>query len=631
MFRKIIPVILIPVLLISAGPVETGKSDSEITLHSRVSSQSIYTQRGVDDYEYFIVTTNALKDSWDDFIAFNTRRAMRTKIETIENINATVTGNGPAEKLRNYIRTEYENHNIVFVMLGGDDNITTANQLRPDAIPHKSYFAEFKDYGTDYIADTDMATDMYYECLDGEGGIEDLEWEVYAGRFPVDDAAELQNIIAKTIAYSENPVASVIQKTIMASEGSWSSVMPGGFEYYIEQVKGDCNKHGYQTKGIPDSWDFNELYETPNSMWTKDDIIKEINGGCNLLNWAGHSNNFLAMKLNCGTDDLDKLQNNAYFIGYLHGSYNGAYDNRIVDYNGSMNTGHYNQDCISEELVVGTPYGSVALICPSRFGGIGMRLINDSTYNNSASIRFHRFFYDALFNMKLHFCALMNAYSKWVNKDEILNTDPNTPPYFGQMDYAAFEMNLLGDPALSIWTETPKTWTNRDWSFDGKAFEMDTKSSFACIALCGENGNILATQITDESGFCKIDDKILENYFSTNPNEKLVVRIKAHNYMPFVSDPVEITTFAKTQSDLMQKIRSHGSHISIDYSVPTKGTVEIALYNAKGSCIKSLLKKEHVAGEYEIRSTNKDLPSGIYYIRFEYNNSKLSKKIAVAK
>ena len=54
---------------------------------------------------------------------------------------------------------------------------------------------------------------------------------------------------------------------------------------------------------------------------------------------------------------------------------------------------------------------------------------------------------------------MMNSFSKEVNIDYILETDIRKKPYYGQMKFCAYELTVLGDPALSVWTETPKTWT----------------------------------------------------------------------------------------------------------------------------------------------------------------------------
>ena len=61
--------------------------------------------KDADDYEYLIVTTEALGNLYGDFFEFNKRRCLRTRVGTIDYIKANYPGNDDAEKLRNYKRT----------------------------------------------------------------------------------------------------------------------------------------------------------------------------------------------------------------------------------------------------------------------------------------------------------------------------------------------------------------------------------------------------------------------------------------------------------------------------------------------------------------------------------------------
>jgi len=182
--------------------------------------------RNPGDYEYLIIASEAIKDNYGTFVEFNTRRAMRTKVTPISYIKSNMSGNDDADKVRNYIIQEYENNNIVFVLLGGDDDVNNA-----DDVPHRGMHASFYDYGTDYYDDKDVAADLYFSCLDGdwkgsnqyygEYGTEDIGWEVYASRFPADNATELTNIVNKTIKYMETPVVGEAKNALLAGEYAW--------------------------------------------------------------------------------------------------------------------------------------------------------------------------------------------------------------------------------------------------------------------------------------------------------------------------------------------------------------------------------------------------------------------------
>ncbi len=591
-----------------------------------------YTIRDADDYDYAIITTNALKNSWDSFVAFNKRRGLKSKIHAIEEINSSSSGSKPEDKLKNFLIKQYKDHKITYVMLGGDDNFGTNRKPLSTAITHKGYSAAFKDYGTDPISDKDIAADMFYETLDGQE-LKDLEWELYAARFPADNATELKRMIDKTIAYSEKPVNSALKKSVLAGEKLWANIH-GGTCYGIDcmkLLKGKSTKY-YETNCFDNSWSHTELKER-SSSWTKNRLIGLMNDGIHIVNHLGHSNNFMIMKMYKQYNDVQKLTNTAYWIGFTEGCYCGCWDNRKISFNASINTGHYNhssQDCIAEEFTVGTSKGAVAFVSNTRFGlGDNGRASREGT--DGSSIRIQRFFWDGLFDKKMHHIAVMLAYSKWINKTPILNTNVNAEPYFGQLTYCAYQVNCLGDPALSVWTSTPKTFTELPaYSIKNKVFEMDTKNPYTWVALLDKDDKIIASQQSGTDGKIKIEDLPLVDYLTKNPRADLKVNIKAHNYKPFSGD---VTAIALNRISALQNLSVVSAHnkVKINYSIPQASRVSISLFNAKGSELKSVVKGLQSGGTYSLQVKTDDLSSGIYYVRAAINNAQVTEKIMVTK
>ena len=204
-----------------------------------------FTKPRADAYQYLIVTTDALKDAYNTFIEFNTRRGLKSQVQTMQWIKSNVSGTDDADKLRTYIKDQYDNNDIIFVLLGEDDENNDAND-----VPHRGLRAEMYDYGTDYYDDKDVCADLYYSCLDGdwkgsntyygEFGSEDIGWEVYAARFAVDDATELTNMVNKTIKYSEQPVAGEVNNHLNAGEFLW-----GPPNHPVECYGKDCMVQNY--------------------------------------------------------------------------------------------------------------------------------------------------------------------------------------------------------------------------------------------------------------------------------------------------------------------------------------------------------------------------------------------------
>ncbi len=587
-----------------------------------------FSKKGADDYEYLIITTEKLKNSWDTFLAFNKRRGLRSKIVTIEHIKANVSGSSSEDKAKKYVKDQYKEHNVHFVMLGGDDNFNRNNTQTADCIPHKSYSAAFYDYGDQYIVDKDIAADMFYECLDGNM-LDDLAWEVYAARFAADNSTELNTIIQKTIKYSEDPNTSGLKKVVLAGEYLWKNV--NGGECYggdcMVYLKGRQTANNFTTEGIPTSWSFTQLFERHN-RWTSSDIVRAINNNLHMVHHLGHSNNNKIWKM--GNTEVGRCTNTSYFIGYTQGCYPGAYDNRNISFNASINSGHSKPDCIAEEFTVGSKNGAVAFISNCRFG-ITDNGVASPDGSDGGNTRLQRYFLDALFGKKLHYIAMMHAYSKEISKQAILDDVPgaNNVPYWGGLRWAAYNANILGDPALSVWTEAPKT-LEPTYALEGQKFTADTKNPYSWVALEGKEGTIVINQLTGEDGKCAIEDKVLSDYIAANQGTKMTVRIKAHNHLPFEGEldlATAIATNFAHQTPITKLIQIPGDALHINYSLTNKGSVSFALYNSKGALVKNIPSRDLDAGSHTLRVNSKGMGQGIYYYRLSINNAPFTGKL----
>ena len=216
--------------------------------------------------------------------------------------------------------------------------------------------------------------------------------------------------------------------------------------------------------------------------------------------------------------------------------------------------------------------------------------------------------------------------------------------YYGQIKYIAYEVNILGDPALSLWTEKPNEWSSLpSASATGSEFNMETPP-FTWVALLDENDDIITTQLTsfDTStcdtlfdpgdGHCKITDTVYTNYAQAHPGDSLKVRIKAHNYLPF-EGKVKITGTgigSTTAAKLLHTANFYSSDgaVKIGYTMPKEGPVHISIYNAKGSVIKSIHKKQGV-GRHTILI--EDICSGMYYCRIQVKDITDVGKLVVTK
>ncbi len=599
------------------------------------------SERNPGDYEYLIVASDAIQNNYGAFVEFNTRRAMRTKVTSMSDIKSNMSGDDDADKVRNYIIQEYENHNIVYVLLGGDDDNSNSND-----VPHRGMHASFYDYGSDYYDDKDVAADCYFSCLDGdwkgsnqyygEFGTEDIGWEVYASRFPADNASELTNLMDKTIKYMETPVVNETKNALLAGEYAW-----GPPDHPVEcwgkdemlLLKGTCTQNGYTTEGLPSSWDITELYDKDNT-WTKTTLTNAIkNDKICWLNHVGHSNNTYIMKLYNNDVNTSNFTNNGtnanFFFASTTGCYNGSFDNKTPG-------GSYTSDCIAEQFTVGIPTAAIIFLSCTRYG-LGDDGTASADGTDGSSVRYQRYFHDAIFNKKLHHAEMMNGYSKEINADLIIESDITKPPYYGQMKYMCYEWTILGDPALSMWTEIPQNLqADHPTTLSSTTFTWDTQKPYTWVALLDGNGRadtIICAQLTGEDGKCNINDQALASFVNANPGGKLKINVKAHNYLPYQGE-IQISSQGISE-DLIDKAGSritiNGKYGRIAYSLPVKGLVTISLYDSRGALIKTVLNENQNAGDHSVGFNSSDISNGIYYLRMGINNNKLVKKFVVTK
>ena len=196
-------------------------------------------------------------------------------------------------------------------------------------------------FDADDVGET--ANDTYFACVDGDDGLPDL----MVGRFPARSSADVQAMVAKTIAYEEGPsgepwqarslhVADDDETEFEEASDFWIRQLPCGFESSRVYV-------GSYPPGDP-----------------TDDIVSALNNGVLVVTYDGHGNQdrwgTWADGRIFATSDLGRLENadRLSFVATAN-CLNGFFLNPIVPYS------------ISEELLRGST-GAVGAWSPSALG-----------------------------------------------------------------------------------------------------------------------------------------------------------------------------------------------------------------------------------------------------------------------
>lgn len=408
-------------------------------------------------YEYIIITDEGFEDPFTPLIDSKTKRGITARIVTTqwiyENYDGTRPDGGIDEqtKIRNFIRDAHAYWGTQYILLGGDADSADLGWESEDVIVPCRILYETV-YGEDYPDEANIASDLYYACLDGtfdynqngiygevddgeDGGEVDLLAEVFVGRAPVDSVEEVVNFVKKTLKHEES-IPSVWKNKMVGED---MTPLKGIAKYalnYLEEIRLGSNKHGYSTTGIEaSSIQSHVLYDSPDYKWKPQMLIDSMNSsGTHYYNHLGHSDLDYNMKLT--STDVDLLSNKRPFFVYSQGCYSASFDNMGVNWDPDESpTKAYDHDSIAEHFV-NHRSGAFAYIGNTRYGWG----VHDST--DGASQHFHRYFWDAVIGQGIKELGRANQKSKEDNIGFILYDDP--------VRWCYFQIVLLGDPEISI-------------------------------------------------------------------------------------------------------------------------------------------------------------------------------------
>jgi hypothetical protein len=439
------------------NPLFRGELNDQVEIARKVDNPDIISSYTINPtapltaggYKLLILTTDLLKSGFTPLKDAHNAQGLATEIKTLSDISP-LPGSVTAEDIREFIKTEYITNGIEYVLIGGDNEIIPAKQLWVTAGNEKD----------------NMPSDLYYACLDGTynfdedefwgektdgvgGGDVDLMAEVYVGRASVDNLAETNNFVQKTLTYMNSGGYSS-GNALFVGEYLWGppkDEVTFGDEYMEELIDGS-NHNGYSTVGIPSNtytisrlydhnWSGFDINNPWDTGWETQDIVARINNGVHFINHLGHSATTYNLRMTPG--DTEDLTNTIFPFIYSQGCYAGAFDDV--------------SDSMAEYFTVKTTHGAFAAIMCARYGW------GTPGSTNGPNQRFHRFFWDAVFGENITSIGKANQDSKEENVKKI-----NGPC----MRWVYYEMNLFGDPTLTFFSR-PNTAPNKPSTPQGTA------------------------------------------------------------------------------------------------------------------------------------------------------------------
>jgi hypothetical protein len=384
--------------------------------------------------EYVIITNDAMAAQMQRLADWKTETGMPAAVRTLSFIRANYpSGTDDADRIRQFIRDAYQRWGTQYVLLGGDT----------DVLPTRYAFTLY------YYGGSDIATDMYYQCLDGNwnsngdnlygegywdptltGDNADLMPEVWVGRAPISTVTQAQQFVDRTLQYEKTPVGDYENSILFFAEvlfpQNWIPGTPTNLDgaQLVEDVLPfiDANPalhYGRLYENYTDSrWKPGALQEL------KHVVADSLDRGYNLAVHVGHGYRNV---MSCGDDNFSNndalalTNGNRYFNLYAIDCTSNA-----IDF-----------PCLGEAFLHASGGGAVT--------NIGSTRVDFPNYGRAfQSEYFQLLFQDSMSTIGEAFAKQKYPFVGISGGDNVYR-------------WTTMTLLLLGDPSLRIWTGRPRT------------------------------------------------------------------------------------------------------------------------------------------------------------------------------
>jgi hypothetical protein len=453
----------------------------------------------VADAEYVIVTADAYVSTLQPLADWHSRKGYTSIIKTNTWIYSNYTGYDNAEKIRNFIIDYYTNHGTIYVLLAGNTS----------AIPSRRGYAN--------VSGTvgNVPADLYYGDLqwswDGNGNrvygesngdTVDFYYDVFVGRWPAGSTTNCQTLVNKVFGYEKAPNSSFIKKAYLP---------------YVNLFSGYSGKVVSDTiMGItPTGWTDTEVNSPSTSAFQT-----AINTGYGYCHGAAHGDDY-GFYTDMGTPIYTTTQAGAQS--------NGMDKLNVMNAMACISGNFENTSALSVVLANNANGGTVANMLNSREGWGTPPSMGPS---EKMDVRF----YDFLLNRDTFLVGPAMSRSK-----EVYATLPQGQEVWR---WCYYDINLLGDPAMPLWSDVPgtMTMTKPDSVFTGTNSVHIVVSSGSPLANANvglyKAGEVCARGRTNSSGVVDI---------LVNPSTagKLYVLATAQDKLP-LQDSIRVVVGAAT-------------------------------------------------------------------------------------
>ncbi len=458
-----------------------------------------------------------------------------------------------------------------------------------------------------YFADLQWSWDGNQNNVFGEfpfsGDTVDLAYDVYIGRASIDNAGQVNTFILKDTTYEKRPAPNYMVRLFLPCGTLWSS------------WPGDSTQNMIARYPPVPPWVIRKMYRSQGTL-NRTACTETLRTGVGFVHLSGHGDPNGVYETSTGpvyshSSDVYNLNNGPKYI----------IANTIACDVGALDQGSVNSDCYGENFVNAPNGGAVAGIFNSR---LGWGTIPGPGYSELQDMKFYEnFFRSDTLNFE---AGKVNALSKQAYRNQALTN--------GTWRWCYYQLNLFGDPALAMWSNTPFTLSAthpttiprgpQNFTVTAQSGSNPLQRALVCL---WKGDEVYARGLTNVSGTVTL---------AINPTTtgQMYVTVTAKSHLPY--EGTTTVGIEEEKSD-NRSVRSIGiranpvkDRLIINYALPTREKINAALFDVAGRHVATIAKGEFT-GVGQIIWRTADLASGVYFVQIDTKEGSQTEGVLIVK
>lgn len=419
------------------------------------SNNNLTKQTG---FEYVIVTSNQFKNIFQQLASWKSRKGIRSKVLTVEDIASTYTGSTTMEKIKKALD---DIDSLSYVLLGGDKF----------TVPTCMVYI-----GLDAEADSITPADVYYSCLasknwdSNNNGVYGEQGELndsisllpvlHVSRAPVSTVDDAQRFVSRIINYECAPNTTYWNDSILMCGTSLDHHYPYGqsdTEIWSRIIFNEHVNPSWPNHGIHFYDTHTDFPGDANYNFNNNNLQEQLVNGYTFVNVMTHgSKTYWTMEngQNYNTHWADSLNNSSYTIIMTSACLTNAFDFHASTSN-----------CLSWHFINNPNSGVLAYLGASRENWYDE--LSSPPFRLSRGHAFCARIYDSVFADRYHRLA------KALTDVKSLYITSAMGPNYPVSRKLFMEFNLMGDPEMPIYLSKPKNFNNVSLLFVNDSIYVD--------------------------------------------------------------------------------------------------------------------------------------------------------------